>query len=170
MTIKLLLHTLSTSTPVIGECCVYWQNAPKASAATKLIDATPLTLETIWPLIKDYRTVVIAGIDLLLPLKAASAYQVLSFVRALGTDREVTVLVNSDDSLRSGQSEQEVLLKSLAHSASEVVALRSLPSGKDKDYAGMVRFTRGYACTSSTKFKEGERLFKYQENMIDAVL
>lgn len=173
MPIKLLLHTLSTSTPVAGDCCVYWQNAPKLTSPaskTKLIDATPLTLESIWKLLASYGSVTLVGIDLLLPLKLATAHQVLAFIRALADQKDVAVILNSDDALRAAQGEQEVLLRSLAHSSETVTALRPLPSGRDREFAGMARFTRGYRCQNASGFREGERLYKYQEDMMSATL
>lgn len=162
--IQLLLHTLTTSTPVKGDVIVYWQNRPKYQHKPRLIDATTLTLDEIhqqvWSL--QPQTLVLVGIDLLLPLKQASVQAILLFIRSLSRF-ETTVILNSDDALRTG--DHEVLLTSLAHSASSVTALRALPSGRDKEYAGLVRVTRGI--TTGT---EGERLYRYQEQMMNAII
>lgn len=199
MPLHLLLHTLSTSSPVAGSCVVYWQNPPRllpgAVPKTTLVDATPLTLDQIWPRLRNHRTVTLVGIDVLLPLKVVSPQQVVSFVRALSEDdddddqddtdnvvggrddrrRTVTVLLNADDALRSSP-EHDLLLRSLAHAASRVTALRALPSGRDREFAGMARFTRGgHACRrrrdrDDAAFIEGERLYTYGEDMMTATL
>ncbi|CCG82104.1 protein of unknown function [Taphrina deformans PYCC 5710] len=182
MPIRLLLHTLATSTPVTGDCIVFWQNAPKLvptasptspsstpSPPPKLIDATPLTIEQIWPMAIQYQKITLIGVDLLLPLKLATPHHIVSFIRSLSHDRQVTVILNSDDALR-GKNDHDLLLRTLAHAADRVTALRELPSGRDKEFAGMVRFSRGVSCRSSPDFSEGERLYKYRENMMDATL
>lgn len=128
-----------------------------------------MTLEAVWQVVLPYQSVTLIGLDLLLPLKLASVYQILSFVRGLSDEKDVTVIINSDDSLRSDEGEHEVLLKSLAYVSTSVTALRALPSGRDKEFAGMARFTRGYTCEGSGN-KEGERLYRYGENMMAAVL
>lgn len=171
MTVSLILHTSSTSTSVTGDCCVFWQNAPKlalTSSQTKLIDATPLSLEEVWAAVFQYPSVTLSGIDVLLPLRSVSVYQILSFIRGLSDDKTVTVILNSDDSLRSEQGDHEILLKSLAHSAISITALRALPSGRDKEFAGMFRRTQGYN-RQAGGVKEGERLYRYRENMMTAI-
>lgn len=172
MVLSLLVHTVSTSTVVDGDCCIYWQNAPKLASSTqktKLIDATPLSLDAVWEAASHYDNIKLLGIDLLLPLKLVSVYQVLSFIRGLADEKNVTVIVNSDDSLRSDQGDHELLLKTLSHASDSITALRALPSGRDKEFAGMVRFTRGHTCQLSGS-REGERLYKYGENMMSAIL
>ena len=171
MPLTLLLHTLTTNTSVTGDIVVYWQNRPTWPTHQKpkiLIDATPLTLDQVLTTIQSSQgnTVTLIGLDVLLPLKNVPISTLIGFIRTISTARPTTLILNSDDALRSG--DHETLLITMAHGADKVIALRALPSGRDKEYAGMVRVTRGYRCDRSVV--EGERLYKYGECMMDAII
>lgn len=180
MTLHLLLQTLTTSTKVKSDVVVFWQNQPAFDAQRKpkhLIDATPLTLEQIYKQILSYgdaiENVALIGLDVLIPLKQSSLHTILTFIRTVSaTFASTTVVINTDDALR--HSEHEVLLKTLCQSASSITALRGLPSGRDKEFAGLVRITRGVSCNSEPGHDhdiiEGQRLYRYNENMMGAII
>lgn len=172
MTLHLLTLTLSTSTPVSGDCIVYFHHCPKlvAGSKPKLIYATGQTLAGIYAQCAQYNSVVLHGIDMLLPLKLASVPQIVNTVRGLSQDKQLTVILNSDDTLRTG--EHASLLQSLAHTAHRITNLRALPSGRDREYAGMARFSAGafFSNASKEEIKQGERLFRYGEDMMSATL
>ncbi|ORY78967.1 hypothetical protein BCR37DRAFT_394323 [Protomyces lactucae-debilis] len=168
MPLHLLTVTLATSTLVAGDCIVYWQNRPRlapSSAKAKLIDATSQTLADIYSQLVPSNRIVLHGIDLLLPLKLASAQQIVTAVRALSATKHITVIINADDALR--QTDHAFLLQTLLHAAHQITNLRALPSGRDREFAGMARTAAGAMHYESglPDIKHGERLFRYGEDL-----
>ncbi len=189
--IHLITHTTTTSTPVTGHCIVFWQNKPKSafregSSANKpglqtssvFIDASPTDLTSLYHSLVDgvYKTITIVGIDILIPLGLATAAQILLFICLISDIKvqgqnnriKITVIVNADDALSSG--EHEILVKRLVMCSVDVTSMRALPSGRDKEFAGMVKRTRGgqYILLepSERTLIESETLYRFGENLM----
>ncbi|BFZ53187.1 hypothetical protein PYCC9005_000210 [Savitreella phatthalungensis] len=178
MSLALITQTLTTThVPIDADLIIAWRDctakrrtesgqaagavAPLGPATTPIIDATPLKLDQVIAkvLAASGRTALV-GLDVLLAQRRHSAARLLALCRGLASQRKhIVVVLNADTAVRQ-DPEHEYFLQQILHSATEpVISIRAIPSGRDKDFAGMARVSRPSSCKDIDD--EGERLVGY---------
>lgn len=163
MSLRLVAHTLTTYGGALDDVALilYWRDygpiAASARVAARAIDATVIPLEQVYKrCLSSGGSVALVGIDILLATRRHSAAQLLALIKALARETDVTVVVAADDAVRQ-DNEHEYFLQQLLHAATEeMLAVRAIPSGRDRVYAGMMRTSRPASCMKVEG--DGERL------------